>query len=301
MSNSTNKDTKTVAVNRKYKSRIFEMIFSDKKELLLLYNAVNNTNYQDPEALEINTLENAIYMSMHNDVSFVIDSRLSLYEHQSTINPNLPLRYLIYISDLYSAMTKKANLYGETKVMIPPPKFLIFYNGAKECSERQILKLSDLYTIPEDEASLDLTAIMLNINPGYNEELKASCKTLADYVEYTSRVRCYAERMTLESAVDGAIDEGSREGILADFLLEQKAEAKAMSIYEYDEEMHMMQTREEGYARGVLEGKYQGTIETCIDLDCTKEDTIKMLTKKYDISEPKATSLVEKYWKQVKE
>ena len=89
-----------VTVNDTYKARVFEMIFSDKKELLTLYNAVSGTNYTDPNQLEINTLKNAIYMSMHNDVSFIIDSRLSLYEHQSTYSPNLPLRYLFYVADL---------------------------------------------------------------------------------------------------------------------------------------------------------------------------------------------------------
>ena len=129
--------TKNTPVNRTYKSRIFEMIFSDKTELLTLYNAVNKTHYTDAEQLEINTLENAIYMSMHNDLSFLIDSRLSLYEHQSTYSPNLPLRYLFYISDLYSVMTRDSNLYGTKKVILPTPKFLIFYNGVQEQPEVQ--------------------------------------------------------------------------------------------------------------------------------------------------------------------
>lgn len=93
-------------VYRTQKSRIFEMVFRDKRELLGLYNAVNGTDYENPEQLEINTLENAIYLSMHNDLSFIIDSRLALYEHQSTYSPNLPLRYLIYVADLYSRITK---------------------------------------------------------------------------------------------------------------------------------------------------------------------------------------------------
>ena len=97
-----NQNTPTQPVNRLYKSKIFAMLYSNKKELLELYNAISGRHYEDPELLEINTLENAIYMSMHNDVSFLIDSRLSLYEHQSTYSPNLPLRYLFYISDLYS-------------------------------------------------------------------------------------------------------------------------------------------------------------------------------------------------------
>ena len=142
------------APNRIYKARIFEMVFSDKKELLALYNAVNKTQYDDPEQLEINTLKNAIYMSMHNDVSFIIDSRLSLYEHQSTYSPNLPLRYLFYVSDIYAGMTKDENLYGQKVVNIPLPRFLIFYNGIDPYPEQMVLKLSDLYTIKEEEISL---------------------------------------------------------------------------------------------------------------------------------------------------
>ena len=92
------------------------MVFSRREELLQLYNAINGTDYQNPEELEINTLQNAIYMSMHNDISFLIDSRLSLYEHQSTYSPNLPLRFLFYVSDLYSDLTKDANLYGTKRV-----------------------------------------------------------------------------------------------------------------------------------------------------------------------------------------
>ena len=244
--------------NRTYKARIFEMLFSDKKELLALYNAVNKTHYDDPEQLEINTLKNAIYMSMHNDMSFIIDSRLSLYEHQSTYSPNLPLRYLFYLSDIYAGMTKDENLYGQKVVNIPPPRFLIFYNGIEPYPEQLVLKLSDLYTIKEEKVSLELKAVLLNINLGYNEELLSTCKTLRDYAEYTDRVRKYAENAELEDAVEQAITECIREGILAEFLLKNRVEAKRMSIYEYDEEKHMRQTRAEGYEEGKNAGMIKG-------------------------------------------
>ena len=248
------KTARTVVPNRTYKARIFEMVFSDKKELLALYNAINKTHYNDPELLEINTLQNAIYMSMKNDVSFIIDSRLSLYEHQSTYSPNLPIRYLLYVADIYANITKNENLYGTKKVMIPPPRFLIFYNGRDPYPEREVLKLSELYVLKEEEISLELTALMLNINPGYNEELMNTCKTLRDYAEYTERVRRYAETMKLEDAVERAITECIREGILSEFLTKNRVEAKRMSIYEYDEERHMRQTRAEGYEDGEAAG-----------------------------------------------
>lgn len=211
-------------VNFKYKARIFEMLYSDKKELLDLYNAVNGTAYDNPEELEINTLENAIYMAMHNDVSFVIDTMLSLYEHQSTYSPNLPLRYLFYISDLYSKITKDANLYGEKMIKIPTPKFIIFYNGEEKRAEKEILKLSAMYLSQEDNSSLELEALFLNINPGYNENLKRVCKSLSDYAEYTSRVRRYAKERPIEEAVEKAIIECIQEGILVKFLSEHRAE-----------------------------------------------------------------------------
>ena len=95
-------DTNATHVNRTYRSTVFIMLFEEKENLLELYNAMSGKHYTDPELLEINTLENAIYMAIKNDLSFVIDSRLSLYEHQSTYSPTLPLRLLLYLADLYA-------------------------------------------------------------------------------------------------------------------------------------------------------------------------------------------------------
>ena len=252
-----NQTTQMQPVNRLYKSRIFAMLYSDRKDLLDLYNAVSGKHYEDPELLEINTLENAIYMSMHNDLSFLIDSRLSLYEHQSTYSPNLPLRYLFYISDLYSGMTKDENLYGTKCIQIPTPQFVIFYNGSQEQPDRKILRLSDAYCVKEEHPALELTAVMLNINRGHNEKLKEMCKSLKDYSEYTARVREYAQVKPVEEAVEQAISECIQEGIMAEFLKQNRAEAKQVSIYEYDEEKHMRQEREASWEEGKLEGKIE--------------------------------------------
>ena len=238
------------------------MLYQDKKELLDLYNAISGKHYEDPELLEINTLENAIYMTMRNDLSFLIDFRLSLYEHQSTYSPNLPLRDLFYISDLYSGMVKDENLYGIKLVQIPAPQFVIFYNGMKEMPDRTVLRLSDAYSVKEENPALELTAVMLNINRGHNEKLKGLCKSLKDYSEYTARVREYADTMPISEAVEQAICECIQEGILAEFLKQNRAEAKQVSIYEYDEEKHMRQEREtfweDGWAAGREEGIREG-------------------------------------------
>ncbi len=243
---------------RNYKSRMFEMIFSDKKELLELYNAMNGTNYADPDDLIVNTLENAIYMAMHNDVSFLIDKRLNLYEHQSSYSPNLPLRFLFYVADVYSDFTKERNLYGSKTVKIPTPHFIIFYNGTEEQPDKRELCLSDIFQVKEEEPQLELRATMMNINKGHNKKLMDACKTLRDYAEYTALMREYAQVMPLGEAVEKAVDDCISRGVLAEFLKKNRAEAIKVSIYEYDEERHMRQTKEEGYEEGYESGLAEG-------------------------------------------
>ena len=295
-----NQNTQTQPVNRLYKSKIFAMLYSSKKELLELYNAVSGRHYEDPELLQINTLENAIYMSMHNDVSFLIDSRLSLYEHQSTYSPNLPLRYLFYISDLYSGMTKDENLYGTKCVRIPAPQFVIFYNGNEELPDRTVLKLSDAYSMMADHPALELTAIMLNINSGHNETLKNTCKSLKDYSEYTRRVREYAEVRPLEEAVEQAITECIEEDILAEFLKQNRAEAKSVSIYEYDQEKHMRQereaSREEGRQEGIQEGRL-ALLKEMIQKKLAKEKSVSEIAKELEEEETLISKLIQKMQK----
>lgn len=285
-----NKGNHELTVNRTFKSRIFAMLYRDKKELLDLYNAVTGNHYENPDELEINTLENAIYMSMQNDVSFLIDSRLSLYEHQSTYNPNLPLKFLFYVSDIYSALTKEAHLYGTKIIPIPTPNFLIFYNGEEEMPDRQILKLSNAYAHLDGTPKLELEAVMLNINPGHNQELLSTCKSLHDYSEYTARVRRYSKKMEIEDAVERAICECIEEGILSEFLSQNRMEAKSMSIYEYDAEKHIRQEREDAWEDGISETSIliaklaeNGELAQLEELGKTP-DGLKALLKKYNIS-----------------
>ncbi len=244
---------------RDYKSRLFTMLFSDKERCLELYNAVNGTDYDDPEALTINTLENAVYMGMKNDLSFVIDSRISLYEHQSTRNPNLPLRFLFYISDLYSSMVDNSEIYSSKLIRIPAPRFVIFYNGKAEAAERDSLMLSDAYEVHDEEPQLELKAMLINLNRGENEELKAASKTLAGYSEFVARIREYtAQRIPVENAVDRTVDECIKEGILEDFLKKNKSEVMKMSIYEYDEERIREVLRRDAIEEGLEEGRKEG-------------------------------------------
>ena len=260
------KSPTVVPVNRTYKSTLFIMLFQDKHNLLELYNAVSGKHYTDPGVLEINTLENAIYMTVKNDISFLIDGRLSLYEHQSTYNPNLPLRFLIYISKLYSRMTRNANLYGIKLIRIPPPEFLIFYNGKEELPEQTMLNLSDMYETKDPHAGLELSAVMLNISGKHNQKLKEACTTLKEYAIYTDKVRKYAEEAELPDAVERAIQECIAEGVLQDFLEKHRAEAKEMSIFEYDQEKHMRQEREEAWADGHSAGLAEARLSMIIQM-----------------------------------
>ena len=211
-----------------------------------------------PEQLTITTLENAIYMSMKNDLSFLIGIRLSLYEHQSTHNPNMAIRFLFYIADLYSALLKKQNLFGTKRLMFPPPKFIVFYNGAEERPDHEVMRLSDFYILQEEPVSLELSVEVFNINKGHNRELMEACKDLADYAEYTYRVRKYARAMLIEDAVEQTINECIQEGILKDFLLQNRAEAQKVSIYEYNEEEHMRMERKDAYEDGFVAGREDG-------------------------------------------
>lgn len=285
----------SLPVNRIYKDRLYKMIFNDKSELLKLYNAINGTHYDDPAMLTITTLDNAIYMTMENDLSLIIDMRLALYEQQSTVNPNLPLRFLMYITDIYSAYTKDMNIYGSKKVQIPLPSFVIFYNGVKSQPDRTEFLLSELFHPTTDQPALELKAVMLNINKGHNQELMNACHTLRDYSEYVARIRTYSAEMPLTDAVEKAITECIHENILRDFLLKNRAEAKAMSIYEYDEEKTLRMFREEGYEDGERNGKIQATIEMCLEFNLSSDAIVQKLMTKFQFSENQAQEYLDNY------
>lgn len=239
-----------VGINRTYKDTLFRMIFREKRSLLSLYNAVNGTAYTNENDLEIVTLENAIYMNMKNDVAFVMIDYLNMYEHQSTYNPNMPLRNLFYICREYEKIVDKKSLYLSTPVKIPTPRFIVFYNGLEELPEQKILKLSDLFQISDMEPELELKVHMLNINLGYNEEIMNQCKLLREYMQYVKMVRSYVEILPIEEAVNRAVTECIREGILAEFLEKFRREAIQVSIFEYDEEREMRLIRQDEREQG---------------------------------------------------
>ena len=250
------------SANRKYKDTVFRMLFSDKKNLLSLYNAINRSAYKEPEDLEIVTLESAIYMGMKNDLAFIIDTNLFLYENQSTYNPNIPLRDLFYISAEYQKLVNKKTLYSSSLQKIPAPYFIVFYNGTGKKEEYWENSLSEAYENLTGEPRLELKVITLNINAGHNKELMEQCQILREYAQYVAKVRKYTKEMDLDSAVERAVDECIQEGILKEFLRENRAEVIAMSIFEYNKEEEDKKLRkaeyEAGYDKGYDAGKQNG-------------------------------------------
>lgn len=258
----TNKSANTKPANaqRRYKDTVFRMLFNEKQNLLSLYNAVNRSSYTEVDDLEITTLENAVYTNYKNDVSFVFGFELMLYEHQSTVNPNMPLRDLIYVTNILQGLTTEENLYGSELIRLPSPKFVVFYNGTDLQPTQQILRLSDAFLQKQDQPELELAVTVYNINWGYNQELMAACHLLAEYAQYVKQVRQFAEKMPFAEAVENAVDYCIEHDILADFLTKNRAEAIAVSIFEYDEEKHLNKEREAAYRKGKCEGREEGEL-----------------------------------------
>ncbi|WP_051200533.1 hypothetical protein [Butyrivibrio sp. XPD2002] len=236
----------TLTVNRKYKDSVFRMLFNSKEELLSLYNAVNGTNYVNTDDLEINTLEEDVYMKMKNDISFIFGFELNLYEHQSTECGNMPLRFLIYVTKIISGMIVRDDLYKKQVIKIPAPRFVVFYNGTDMNEDKVTYRLSDQYEKVLQSPELELLVTVININENHNPDILHACKALNDYAVFVAKIRAYAKIMVIEDAVQKAIDECIAEGIIEGFLMKHRAEVQEMSVFEYNEELHLQNVRQDG-------------------------------------------------------
>ena len=190
--------------NREYKDRLFKFIFKDKEKLLSLYNALNLSHYTNPEDIEITTLEDVIYCKMKNDVSFIIDDRLSLFEHQSTYNPNMPLRGFLYFAKHFEKYVAESDvdIYGKQLIELPTPQFVVFYNGTGMKEDKKVLKLSDSFSKAKEKACMELEALVLNINYGKNKKLMESCRPLMEYSYFVQKVKRYSESLERDAAIE---------------------------------------------------------------------------------------------------
>ena len=233
-----------------------------------VYNAMAGTAYTDPEIIEVHTLESGVSLTVHNDASFVVsmDSVLNIYEHQSTYNPNMPLRELIYFVTIIKKLVENRYLLSHKLVKIPTPKFAVFYNGEKTRPEREVLKLSDAYENRSDEPQLELICTVYNINPGNNEDLKKRSQTLREYmifVGYVNENLAKAKKgdKDYETAIRDAVNRCIAEDILKEFLLERGEDVQKIMMFDLTYEKQMENAKREWFNDGVEEGRASGIAE----------------------------------------
>lgn len=252
--------------NRHYKDRLFRLLFGSmemKDNIISLYNALNGTGYTVNDDLQIVTLEDAIYIRMKNDVAILINSCLSLWEQQSTINPNMPLRGLMYFGNMYEAYIEQneLNIYGHTLVRVPLPKYIVFYNGREEVEAVQKLKLSDAFMHPDRKKEFEWTATVLNLNAGKNDDLLKKCKPLEDYMSFINYIHENQKHgKTIETAVDEAVLRCMNEGRMEEYLRKHRAEVMDVCLTEFNEKVFVKGIREEGRIEGIQEGRKEGSL-----------------------------------------
>ncbi len=254
-------------INPKHKDMLFCTIFGKekyKKYALELYNAVNGSNYTNLNDLEIITLENAVYIKMKNDIAYLISGTIAVYEHQSSINYNMPVRGLMYYGELCSKVMKRENarLYNQTLVKIPTPQYIVFYNGTDDYPEFSKMRLSDAFINPRDDNDYEFTAYVYNINYGKNNKLMNSCEPLRGYSYFVERVRINSRTMPLERAVDEAVKECIEKDILKDVLEEERSAVMLEILTTFDEKEYEKGLKEEAHAKGMEEGRAEERVNT---------------------------------------
>ncbi len=270
-------------VNRTYKDSLFRLIFREKTELLSLYNAINDSDYQNPDELIIYTLEDTLYIGRKNDSAFLIDSFLNLFEAQSTWNPNMPLRgasYIIRSLEQYVELNQ-LNIFSRKPLFIPTPRYYVLYNGVDPLDDHVTLRLSDLYIHSEQtEYALECVATVLNINYGHNQDILNACRKLYEYSYLIEEIRKeLAQGYTLSAAIDRAIDTCIQNGILEDLLRKERVRVKNTILFDYDAERHIKSEKEESYQEGYDIGKkdaaaeiFEAQIKHLISLDLSDAD-----------------------------
>ncbi|MCR5156785.1 MAG: Rpn family recombination-promoting nuclease/putative transposase [Butyrivibrio sp.] len=250
-------------VNREYRDRLLNFVFGreeNRRWTLQLYNAVNDSKYDDPDAIEFNTLKDVLYMGMKNDTSFLISDILNVYEHQSSYNPNMPLRMLQYLSDLYSAYIarNKLNKYSSSLISLPVPKLVVFYNGEKKIEDETILRLSDSFTDEHrKESDVEVKVRMININHGHSLKLMKACKPLEEYSWFINEINVNLagqDERDIVAAVRAALNAMPGDYEIHDFLMTHKAEVEGMLDTEYNEAEVKELFIEEGRKEGIKEG-----------------------------------------------
>lgn len=251
--------------NKEYKSDVFSMLLQDKKRAMEIYNAINGTDYDDPELVEMTTLDDKSFsLTVRNDASFILDANLSLYEHQSTYCPNMPLRDLLYFASIIQKRIKdqKRDIYGGRILKIPVPHFVVFYNGKEDAPDQYDLRLSDAFEKETKNPEIELVCHVYNINNGKNVPLLSKCQTLREYMYFVDMVRKNNEISgNLEDAIEKAINQCMEENVLRDFLAQHREEVMHVMTLDYTFERRLEMQRAEAIEDGERIGKEIGKEE----------------------------------------
>ena len=265
---------------RQVKDIVFRLIFGNNKEALLqLYNALNKTKYTDPNALRIVTLDNAIYISMKNDLAFLLVGTINMYEHQSTVNPNMPVRFMIYLAQEYQMLVESASssLYGNKLIPLPTPQCVVFYNGTEETPDEYELRLSSAFCNQDVEPAAEVIVRVVNINYGHNEYLMQGCELMSQYAEFVEITRKYALLYDdREEAMNTAIDYCIAHGILEDILRKHRSQILGSLLEDFDEKKYARTLREEGWEAGLQDGRKEMAEAIARQLNLSVEEVLKM-------------------------
>jgi hypothetical protein len=244
-----------MSANTKYKNSVFSLLFSRPETLRELYGAISGVEVPADVPITINTLEDVLFMDSINDLSFSIgDKIVVLIEHQSTINPNMPLRLLLYIARVYEKITGSDNLYTSSEVPIPRPEFIVLYNGIEPYPDQAALKLSDAFADKTVLPELELTVKVFNINEGRNADMLKRSETLHGYAAFVGKVRGFVvETGSLAKAMPQAIDWCIRHGILSDFLETNGSEVRNMLLTEWNWDDALRVREQDGVKKGLEE------------------------------------------------
>ena len=261
--------------NKKFKSSVFSMLFSDPDLLRELYCALDGVSLPKDVPVTINTLEDVLFMDFINDISFEIDGKLVvLIEHQSTINPNMALRLLMYIGRVYEKIVDEKNVYSGKPLKIPRPEFFVLYNGVEPYPDEKIYRLSEAFEnlkslglVEKEVPALEIIVKVININEGRNEAVAARCKKLAEYSAFVAKVRSLEKELgSLEEAIKEAVKYCQKHDILKEFLELHAGEVLNMLYTEWNMDDALAVRYEEGHEEGIEEGRVNEKIEIARNL-----------------------------------
>ena len=246
--------------NREYQDSVFVHYFTHYLEkLLILCKALDSSITS--EDIELIKLENTLYTGIKNDISCKVGNRLIfLIEHQSTVNENMPLRFLEYIGRIFELILEVRDRYARLLIKIPTPEFYVFYTGSENLPAVHELKLSDAFIAEVEKPQLELIVKVINLNSKENAELLKKTPDLKEYTEFVNVVKEFKLKYG-NNGYDKAIRYCIKNNILKDYMASNAKEVESMLVAEYNYDMDIQVQREECYKKGMLEGMQNGILK----------------------------------------